>query len=236
MVYVGGKKKIAKFIVPFLQNELNSNKYSLYLEPFCGGLNIAENIIFDNILLCDINHYLIEFYKALQNGWKMPKPNSFNAEHYNEVRTSFKNKDKKYPDYYYGYMMFVPSYNGKMWGSFAKDSSRLYQKEHYDSVNKQINFINKVNFSCNTYENLNVENAVIYCDIPYKDSKKNYYDKNFDYENFYNWCRHMSKNNKIFISETQMPEDFKCIWQKDYKRTLANQSKGIQTTEKLFTI
>ena len=44
----------------------------------------------------------------------MPQPNSFGAEHYNEVKNSFKLKDGKYPDYYYGYMMFVPSYNGKM--------------------------------------------------------------------------------------------------------------------------
>ena len=54
--------------------------------------------------------------------------------------------------------------------------------------------------------------------------------------NFYNWCREQSKNNKIYISETNMPEDFKIIWQKDHKRTLSNQVKGIKTIEKLFTI
>ena len=33
-----------------------------------------------------------------------------------------------------------------------------------------------------------------------------------------------------------MPYNFKIVWQKDYKRTLSNQAKGIKTIEKLFTI
>lgn len=236
MVYVGGKKKIAKFICPFLQKELDSGKYKVFLDLFCGGLNISENIKFNNIICNDINYYLIEFYKAIQNGWEIPLPNSFTAEHYNEVRESFKKKDNKFPDYYYGYMMFVPSYNGKMWGSFAKDGARLYQKEHYESVIKQKNFIKQIFFTNQSFDKFQPENALIYCDIPYKDSKKNYYDKNFNYENFYNWCRKNCKTNKIYISETQMPEDFQVVWSKPYKRTLANQQKGIETIEKLFTI
>ena len=102
-------------------------------------------------------------------------------------------------------MMFVPSYNGKMWGSFAKDGSRLYQKEHYISVIEQLPKIKDCIFICNSYQNLKFENSLIYCDIPYKNSKKQYYDENFDYEEFYDWCREMSKYNKIYISETQMP-------------------------------
>lgn len=165
----------------------------------------------------------------------MPPPNSFTAEHYNEVKKSFKDKDGKYEDYYYGYMMFVPSYNGKMWGSFAKDGARLYQKEHYESVLTQLPKIIDCNFIALDYKDLKAENCLIYCDIPYKDSKKQYYDTNFNYEDFYNWCRENSKHNKIYISETQMPDDFKIVWEKKYKRTLANQAKGIKTTEKLFT-
>ena len=46
----------------------------------------------------------------------------------------------------------------------------------------------------------------------------------------------MSKDNKIFISETQMPNDFKVVWEKPYKRALANQTKAIKTVEKLFTL
>ena len=235
-VYVGGKKKLSKFICPILQKELDKGIYEAYVEPFGGGGNIIENIKFNNRIFCDINQYLIAFYQALVSGWEMPEPNSFGPEHYNEVKKSFKLKDDKYPDYYYGYMMFVPSYNGKMWGSFAKDGSRLYQKEHYISVIEQLPKIKDCIFTCNSYQNLKLENSLIYCDIPYKNSKKQYYDEIFDYEEFYDWCREMSKYNKIYISETQMPKDFQIVWEKPYKRTLANQTKGIETIEKLFTI
>lgn len=47
-------------------------------------------------------------------------------------------------------------------------------------------------------------NAVIYCDIPYKDTDCAQYN-GFDHERFYKWARDQ-KN--IFISEYQMPEDF----------------------------
>lgn len=128
MVYVGGKKKLAKYICPILQKELDTGKYSAYVEPFGGGANIMENINFSVRYFYDINKYLIAFYKALQNGWEMPQPNSFGAEHYNEVKNSFKLKDGKYPDYYYGYMMFVPSYNGKMWVLMLKMVSNYIKK------------------------------------------------------------------------------------------------------------
>lgn len=44
MVYIGGKFKLAKYIVPILQQELDSNNYDAYIEPFCGGCNIIEHI------------------------------------------------------------------------------------------------------------------------------------------------------------------------------------------------
>lgn len=33
-----------------------------------------------------------------------------------------------------------------------------------------------------------------------------------------------------------MPKDFQIVWEKPYKRILANQTKEIETVEKLFTI
>lgn len=37
MVYIGGKKKLAKFICPILQKELDNGNYTAYVEPFVGG-------------------------------------------------------------------------------------------------------------------------------------------------------------------------------------------------------
>ena len=45
-----------------------------------------------------------------------------------------------------------------------------------------------------------------------------------------------SKKNKVFISEQIAPDDFKCIWEKPFTRTLdVNKNNQFQVTEKLFT-
>lgn len=144
-------------------------------------------------------------------------------------------------------MAFIPSFNGQMWGSFAKDNVnngclRRYWQKHYESVINQIDKIRDCEFSCENYYDLEIKNAVIYCDPPYKntDKKTCFYNKEFDYEKFYSWCREMSKENKIFISECQMPDDFKVIWSKEYIRSLGRQvdkpdMKKRKSVKKLYT-
>ena len=46
----------------------------------------------------------------------------------------------------------------------------------------------------------------------------------------------MSKNNIVFISEYNMPDDFECIWSKKTTTTLNNHriDKDNNRTEKLF--
>ncbi len=73
------------------------------------------------------------------------------------------------------------------------------------------------------------------CDIPYKGTKQYETSKNFDYENFYNWCRENKNKYQIFISEYYMPEDFKCIWQKEVTNSM-NTTKTYKPIEKLFTL
>lgn len=68
MVYVGGKKKLAEYICPILQEELDSGKYEAYVETMGGGGNIIENIDFPIRYFYDVNKYLIAFYQALQDG------------------------------------------------------------------------------------------------------------------------------------------------------------------------
>lgn len=103
----------------------------------------------------------------------MPEPNSFSIEHYKEVKEAFVNNSDKYPDYYYGFMMTVPCYNGVVLGSYAKQNiKRDYQTEHYKNVIEQIPKIQDVIFEAKDYQDINVTNCLIYCDPPYKDSKK----------------------------------------------------------------
>lgn len=80
-----------------------------------------------------------------------------------------------------------------------------------------------------------IKGYVIYCDIPYKGTKK-YKTKEFPYEEFYKWAIEMSKRNTVLISEYNMPEDnFECIWQKETKVNIdSNRKSSDKRVEKLF--
>ena len=46
-----------------------------------------------------------------------------------------------------------------------------------------------------------------------------------------------SKNrHTIFVSEYNMPEDFKCVWQKDVCSSLTSDTGSKKNVEKLFTL
>ena len=81
------------------------------------------------------------------------------------------------------------------------------------------------------------DECVIYCDIPYKGTQTYKHDGEkleFDYEAFYSWVRDKSKQGyKIYISEYQMPSDFKEILAIDTKSLLS--AKGQKAVkERLF--
>ena len=96
-----------------------------------------------------------------------------------------------------------------------------------------------INFVCCSYENLDIpQNSIIYCDIPYKNTKQYSFSKDFDYEKFWEWAREKSQNgHQVFISEYNYPDDFECIWQQEVKSSLS--ANGIAggnkvSVEKLF--
>ena len=80
---------------------------------------------------------------------------------------------------------------------------------------------------------------MIYCDPPYKGTKTYNTSKNFDHEQFYEWCREQAKKNVVFVSEYEAPEDFECVWQQEVKSSLsANGVAGGNkvSVEKLFRV
>ena len=53
---------------------------------------------------------------------------------------------------------------------------------------------------------------------------------------FYNWCRAMKQNgHTVFVSEYNMPSDFKCVWQKEVTNAM-NLTLTKKPIEKLFTL
>jgi DNA adenine methylase len=75
----------------------------------------------------------------------------------------------------------------------------------------------------------------VYADPPYANTTGYSFGKDFDTDEFWEYMRHISKNNQVFISEQSAPSDFECVWQREIKRTLdVNKNNQPQKTEKLF--
>lgn len=86
---------------------------------------------------------------------------------------------------------------------------------------------------CDYKEYENEKGCVFYLDPPYKDTTN--YKNTIDYDEFYNFCRKISKNNFVFISEFNMPDDFFCIWKKEHNIIQNSyRDKGIIKIEKLY--
>lgn len=84
-----------------------------------------------------------------------------------------------------------------------------------------------------SYDEVNIRpDSVIYCDIPYVNTRNTQYHSSFDYKRFYDWCR--TNDNIIIISEYVMPEDFICISEIDKFCSVNHSDKRKMTTEKLF--
>lgn len=242
--YMGSKSKITQFIVPIIQQYINENTIDIYIEPFVGGANVIDKINCKTKIGYDKNKYLISL---LNNAEKIKAfPETIEKSHYDDVRNSFNTQNKKYEDWYIGAIGFLASYNGRFFdGGYAKTNYakqpsghivvRSYFKEAKENLTEQIPRLNNIKFESKDYTNLhNIKNSLIYCDPPYQNTKQYGVSKNFNYEEFWQWVRDMSKNNIILISECSAPDDMKCIWQQEVTRTVDN-TKRVKAVEKLFT-
>lgn len=241
MQYMGSKNRISKELVPIIQSYITENTVA-YLEPFVGGANMIDKIKCKNKVGCDIHKELIALLKYSQEN---ELPETISEEEYNQV----KNNKEDYPDWYVGLVGFCGSFGAKYFNGFArrynKDGSLFdVPKQAINSLRRQSKkeeFKNIKFLNCNFLDlPINkIKGYVIYCDPPYRGTTK-YATKEFPYDEFYDWCREMSKDNIVLISEYNMPDDFECIWQKETKvnfdsNRVSNDSKN-NRIEKLFII
>lgn len=211
MQYMGSKNKLSKELVPIIQSYITEDTVG-YIEPFVGGANMIDKIKCKNKIGCDIHKELIALLKYSQEN---ELPETISEEEYNQV----KNNKEDYPDWYVGLVGFCGSFGAKYFGGYArgKKDDRDRPNEAIKNIKKQSNNLKDIDFICQDFREIkNIKGYVIYCDPPYRGTTK-YKTEEFPYDEFYNWCREMSKDNVVLISEYNMPEDFKCIWQKDNK-------------------
>lgn len=240
MKYVGSKNRLAKELVPIIQSYIKSDTKG-YLEPFVGGANMIDKIQCSNKIGCDIHEELIELLKYTQ-AYSELLPIRISEEQYNEV----KDNKEKYEKWYVGLVGFCATFSAKWFGGYARSfksdgiTPRDMSYEAISNLKKQAHKLKNIKFIHSDFLNLdmsNINNYVIYCDIPYKGTTK-YKTESFPYDRFYDWVRKHSKDNTILVSEYDMPDDFQCIWSKEHKTLIdsnktSNDEKNIRI-ERLF--
>ncbi len=236
MKYMGSKSRIKKEILPIIQKVIDDNNITMYIEPFAGGCNVIDSIKCKTRIANDLSTPLIELWKAIQRGENLPQ--AVPKELYDDVRS---NQDGiKYPMWYVGAIGYLASYNGRYFdGGYAKEGIekgrvRNYYNEAKNNILSQKELISDVIFTNKDYKQMKqIKGSLIYCDIPYENTKQYNISKNFDYEVFWNWVRDFSKDNIVIVSELQAPNDFVCIWEKSVLRSIKSTDKS-RANEKMF--
>ena len=235
MWYMGSKNRLSKYLVPIIESYIDE-KTEGYMEPFVGGANIIDKVNCDNKIGYDVHKELVALLNYIKVNDDIPE--IITEEEYEKV----KNNRENYEDWYVGLVRFCSTFGAKYFGGYARSKKDKFNGEKsylaIKNLKKQsVNFTN-ITFECEDFRKIkNIKNHVIYCDPPYRNTTK-YKTETFPYEEFYDWCREMSKNNVVLISEYWMPNDFECIWEKESKVNFdsnrkANDDKN-KRIEKLF--
>lgn len=241
MKYVGSKNKLGKDLAPIIQSYITEDTVA-YIEPFVGGANMIDKIKHHNKIGYDIHEELIELLKYCRDNYKS-LPNTITEDEYNKVRL---NKDS-FPKWYVGFVGFCATFGAKYFGGFArgfkedKITPRDIPSESIRNIKKQSPNLHGILFETKPFKDIEIskiKNSVVYCDIPYFGTIE-YKNNQFQYDEFYDWCIELSKDNTVLISEYWMPEDrFECIWSKEHKVLIdSNKNSGDDSNiriEKLF--
>ena len=240
MIYQGSKARLAKFIVPILQDCIDKHEVLAYVEPFVGGANIIQHIKCRERYGSDINYELIELLKCIQKDTSLSMfPEDCSFEYYNCVRQNRKINSGKFSVAYTAGIGYFASYGGRYFdGGYGRCRKRNMYRERLAYVREEAERLKGIKFSSCSYEHYKyAQGAVFYLDPPYKHTKTYAGKESFDYEAFYKWVRQISRYNYVFISEYEMPEDFKCIWSKERKvYQKSDRAKAEVATEKLFIL
>ena len=241
MKYMGSKARIAKHILPIMLAECEKHGITTWVEPFVGGGGMIDKVpdTFERVGY-DLNGHTIQAMIDIRDNAK-ELPDAVSEQTYK----SYKGLP---PQSITSWVRFVCSFGGKFEDGYAREKEtskaaidrgcvRNFAAEGKRNALKQTSKIQNVQFVCASYEELDFENCLIYCDIPYK-SSTGYKTGEFDYDKFYVWCRNQAKKNVVFVSEYEMPDDFECVWQGEIKTNFASNRKKAthNAVEKLFKV
>ena len=243
---MGSKSRIAKHIVPIIQEYVEKNGIKKYVEPFVGGCNIIDKIKCDKRYGSDKNKYLIALLKHVMHGGELY--DEVSKELYDKARTAYNNGDtSEFENWEIGNIGFLASFNGRWFdGGYAKTvyektNNGLRLRNYYEEAKNNLleqayDLYGTIFFTCDYRECIKLpfdSDTMIYCDPPYNNVKQYANATKFDYDEFWDTMRKWSKYSIVLVSEQNAPDDFECIWEQEVSRSI-NVGNKIRSTEKLF--
>lgn len=211
--------------------ECGKHGITKWVEPFVGGANMIDKVpdSFERIGY-DINDHVIHALIDIRdNVDKLPECVS------EEDYRSYKGLP---PQSMTSWIRFECSFSSKFENGYAKNKEgRNYAEKGRNLAIKQSPKIQNVQFICDSYENLDFDNCLIYCDPPYQGTT-GYKTGSFDHEKFFEWCRKQAQKNIVFVSEYNAPDDFIEVWRGEVKTNFASTRKKAthDALEKLFRV
>lgn len=229
MKYVGSKRRIAKSILPIILRYRRPGQ--CYVEPFVGGFNLIDKVGGWRIGN-DSHHYLIELFKALQQGW-IP-PNMITEDMYKLIASDM---DSFHPRLV-GFVGFNCTFGAGWMGGYArsKGKDRNYAAEGRNKLLRQVESIRDVQLFNKSYDAFPIpKHSLIYCDPPYATTKIYGGVSKFESARFWEWATKQSKNgHDVFVSELNAPADWECIWTQPITINLDSRTPATKQYEKLF--
>ena len=197
---------------------------------FCGSCSVESKVEgFSRKILNDKHEYLIELLNGVKNGYDLPE--HISEEEYKYIR-EHKDEDKVLT----GFVGFGCSFAGKWFGGYARNKqNHNYCKASKNSLMKKMSTMADVEFDWRDYKSLFLKGCLIYCDPPYANTTKYTGVPDFDSEEFWNIMRAWSKDNDVYISEYEAPDDFVSVLDIPTKTNIRDKSDNVcNRVEKLF--
>lgn len=217
MRYMGGKFRQSKAIVEVLRPYVTPD--TVYVEPFCGGMwsaaRVAKELKPGLMILNDVNKPLMLLWdKCLREGCEWLPIDSDTVER--EYQGYKARQDENDPlTAWYGIAL---SFGGKWFGGVARNS-RIHEDGGYisqkNSTQRKVWCLQNVdlNLYCGSYTDLFIpDGAVVYLDPPYEGRTKAHHFDSFNYTQFWDWARELSKRCTVFTTCFECPEDFETVY------------------------
>lgn len=178
MKYMGSKNRIAKHLLPIMLDECEKHGITTWVEPFVGGANMIDKVpeTFDRIGY-DLNPHTIAALTGIRDHVD-EFPDFVSEEFYKSIK-----KTEAHP--INSWIRFECSFGAKLDNGYARNAKGAnYAQMGLNLALKQSPKIQSVQFISDSYENLDFEDCLIYCDPPYQGTT-GYKTGSFDHDKFF---------------------------------------------------